>query len=38
MTQLETAQAVYVLGQKVVLDEPGVLGPVLRDDGEIIVV
>jgi hypothetical protein len=35
---VETAQAEHVLGQEVVLDETGVLGLVLRDDGEIVVV
>jgi hypothetical protein len=35
---VETAQAKDVLGQEVVLDETGVFGLVLRDDGEIVVV
>jgi hypothetical protein len=30
---VETAQAEHVLGEKVVLDQPGVLGVKLRDDG-----
>ena len=34
----ETTQPEDVLGQQGVLDEPGVLGAVLRDDGEIVVV
>ncbi len=35
---VEAAQAEHVLGQKVVLDKTGVLGLILRDDGEIVVV
>jgi hypothetical protein len=34
----ETTQAEHVLGQQVVLDEPGVFGAVLCDDREIVVV
>jgi hypothetical protein len=34
----ETAQPEHVLGQEVVLDETGVFGLVLHDDGEIVVV
>src|SRR5690349_8892505 len=35
---VQAAQAEDILGQEVVLDETGVLGLVLRDDGEIVVV
>ena len=35
---MQAAQAEHVLGQQVVLDETGVLGLVLRDDGEVVVV
>src|SRR5258708_6252590 len=35
---VEAAQAEHVLGQEVVLDKTGVLGLILRDDGEIVVV
>lgn len=35
---MENAQAEHVLGEEVVLDQPSVLGLVLRDDGEVLVV
>ena len=34
---MENAQAEHVLGEEVVLDQPSVLGLILRDDGEVLV-